>query len=98
MESNMKRKTFSVESYDSADGCRCLLGRFGSRDEALAKVKEDMAECASDYTYFDESGETVGPIVYDEDAFYVESHDGSAHRMWAISEAPDGWPGDGEPE
>ena len=98
MKSNMKRKVFSVESYDSADECKCLLGCFGSRDEALAKVKEDMAECASDYTYFDESGATVGPIVYDEDGFYVESHDGSAYRMWAITESPDGWPDDSELE
>ncbi len=93
MKSNSKRKEFVVESFDSADRCKSTVGRFGSRAEALAKVKDDMAECASDYTYIDEDGSTVGPIVYDEDAFYVESFDRSAYRMWAVVEAPADWPG-----
>ena len=84
MKINRNRKVFSVESYDSTDECKYLLGCFGSRNEAVAKVKADMAECASDYAYFDES------------TFYAESHDGSAFRMWAITESPAGWPDDDE--
>ena len=50
--------------------------------------ENEQREQAADYTFVDEeTGKTVGPRVYDEDRFYIESSDGSSSCSWSIVEA-----------
>jgi len=78
----------AVDRNDCSDEKPKSLGQFATRDEAAAYIREDMRGYCDNYTFVDEeTGKTVGPSVYDEDKFYIESSDGSSSCSWSIVEA-----------
>jgi len=79
---------YVVTALDSNDGSGVpeAIGEFETRHEAEAFALQDMREYCDNYTFVNDSDETVGPRLYDEEKMRIENFDGSASCSWAIVE------------
>ena len=89
MKTETKKKfvIMAVDRNDCSDEILKKLKECDSREEAVEYIREDMRGYCDNYTFVDkETGKTVGPKVYDEDKFYIESDGGEASCQWSIVE------------
>ena len=86
----MNKKIYIVTAVDKNDCSNEIpekLGQFDTREEAVEYIRSDMRDYCDNYTYVDEeTGKTIGPRVYDENRFYIESAGGEGSCQWAIVE------------
>lgn len=89
MKTETKKKfvVMAVGRNDRSDETPKKLKECDSREEAVEYIHEDMRDYCDNYTFVDEkTGKTVGPKVYDEDKFYIESASSESSCQWSIVE------------
>ena len=86
-ENKKKFVVMAVDRNDCSDEIPKKLKECDSREEAVEYIREDMRGYCDNYTFVDEeTGKTVGPKVYDEDRFYIESAGSDSSCQWSIVE------------